>query len=197
MIAFCRKYLACFLTCIFRPSFESQLNNYYHLILLLLKAEIYINRFICVVLCDEFKQQNNVITYQWGKTDLLCDRPHIVPCSKSMHLLWKRNQSCSVKTLKTLTVVKRNSFIPHTYLAEWNVACCYFGAWHLTISLLFDGFLCVLTASRGLKSPLFKSCQVRDRQGPFNAAFQKWTRPKTLKIWNMTLIQIEIPRHRA
>lgn len=135
MIAFCRKYLACFLTCIFRPSFESQLNNYYHLILLLLKAEIYINRFICVVLCDECKQQNNVITYQWGKTDLLCDRPHIVPCSKSMHLLWKRNQSCSVKTLKTLTVVKRNSFFfikPYSAHLSGRVECCVLLFWCMT-----------------------------------------------------------------
>ena len=37
---------------------------------------------------------------------------------------------------------------------------------------MFDGLLCVTTASRGLKYPLFKSCRVCERQSPFNAAFQ-------------------------
>ena len=59
------------------------------------------------------------------------------------------------------------------------------------------GYCRCLATCNSKKDARYSSDSVGSTLGPFSAAFQKWTRPKILRIWNMTLIKIEILSHRA
>ena len=54
------------------------------------------------------------------------------------------------------------------------------------------GYCSCLATRNSKKDARYSSDSVGSTSGSFSAAFQKWMRPKTLRIWNTTLIKIEI-----